>query len=230
MAFIITGDTHGTLDIGKVVQFFNDHEDEYDEDDYLIICGDVGVCGFDPNTEKEVRRIFRELPVTVLFIDGNHEHHQKLNDYPVDEWMGGKVHVIEPNIIHLMRGQVFDINGAKFFTFGGAHSIDRYARIEGFDWFPEEIPSQEEYDEGLDNLEKNDYRVDFILTHTAPREVAAAMGFGEMSDDEIELRRYLQQIADEADYESWFFGHFHEDEVIEDTFYAMYDEIVVIRG
>ena len=29
MAFIITGDTHGTLDIGKVVQFFNDHEDEF---------------------------------------------------------------------------------------------------------------------------------------------------------------------------------------------------------
>ena len=230
MAFIITGDTHGTLDIAKVVQFFNDHEGQYGEDDYLIICGDVGVCGFDPDTEKEVRRIFRELPVTVLFIDGNHEHHQKLNDYPVDEWMGGKVHVIEPNIIHLMRGQVFDIDGTKFFTFGGAYSVDRYVRIEGFDWFPEEIPSREEYEEGLKNLQKNDYQVDFIITHTAPREVAAAMGFGEMSDDEIELRRYLQQIADEACYESWFFGHIHEDEVIEDTFYAMYDEIIVIRG
>ena len=103
VAFIITGDTHGTLDIGKVVQFFNDHEDEYGEDDYLIICGDVGVCGFNPDTEKEVRRIFRELPVTVLFIDGNHEHHQRLNDYPVDEWMDGKVHIIESNIIHLPR-------------------------------------------------------------------------------------------------------------------------------
>ena len=141
MAFIITGDTHGTLDIGKVVRFFNDHEDEYGEDDYLIICGDVGVCGFSPDTQKEVRRIFRELPVTVLFIDGNHEHHQRLNDYPVDEWMGGKVHIIESNIIHLMRGQVFDIDGTKFYTFGGAHNVDRYARIEDFDWFPKEIPS-----------------------------------------------------------------------------------------
>lgn len=228
MSFIITGDTHGTVDIGKVVQFFGDHEGEYTEDDYLIICGDVGVCGFNPDMEKEARRILRELPVTVLFIDGNHENHPKLNDHPVDEWMGGKVHFIESEIIHLMRGQVYNIDGTTFFTFGGAYSIDKNVRIEGFDWFPEEIPSHEEYEEGLDNLEKHDYQVDYIITHTAPREVAAALGYGEESKDEIALRRYFQQIADEAEYKMWFFGHFHEDEVIEDIFVAMYNEIIVI--
>ncbi len=228
MAFIITGDTHGTLDIQKLIVFFDEHENEYTDDDYLIICGDVGVCGFNPDDEKETRRILRDLPVTVLFIDGNHENHQRLNDYPVDEWMGGKVHVIESGIIHLMRGQVYNIKGTTFFTFGGAASIDRNVRIEGFDWFPEEIPTRAEYEEGLDNLEKCDYKVDYIISHTAPREVAAALGYGEDSTDEIALRRYLQQIADDADYEKWFFGHFHEDEVIEDIFYAMYDEMMVI--
>lgn len=228
MAFIITGDTHGTLDIEKVIRFFAEHEDEYSEDDYLIILGDVGVCGFSPSVEKETRQILRELPVTVLFIDGNHEHHQRLNEYPVDQWMGGKVHFIEPGIIHLMRGQVYDIEGTRFFTFGGAYSIDRSFRTEGVDWFPEEIPTHEEYKEGLRNLEKHDYKVDYILTHSAPREVAAALGYGEESTDEIALRKYLQQIADEAEYNMWFFGHFHEDEVIEDTFCAMLDEIIVI--
>lgn len=184
--YIITGDIHGTLDIEKVVRFFEEHGDEYTEDDYLIICGDVGVCGFNPDIEKETRQILRELPVTVLFIDGT-----------------------------------------RFFTFGGAYSVDRYARTEGVDWFPEEIPSREEYEEGLDNLEKCGYRIDYIITHTAPFEVAAALGYGEASLDEVALRRYLQQIADEAEYNLWFFGHFHEDEVIEDVFIAMYDEIVV---
>ena len=35
MSIVITGDTHGTFDIGKVVRYFNEHEDEYtrDEDD-----------------------------------------------------------------------------------------------------------------------------------------------------------------------------------------------------
>lgn len=229
MAFIITGDTHGTLDIQKLIVFFDEHENEYTDDDYLIICGDVGVCGFNPDDEKETRRILRDLPVTVLFVDGNHEHHQRLNDYPVDEWMGGKVHVIESGIIHLMRGQVYNIKGTTFFTFGGAASIDRNVRIEGFDWFPEEIPTRAEYEEGLDNLEKCDYKVDYIISHTAPREVAAALGYGEDSTDEIALRRYLQQIADEAEYEKWFFGHFHEDEIIEDIFFALYDELIVVE-
>lgn len=43
MAFIISGDIHGTLDIGKLVKFFDEHEGEYNSDDYLIICGDVGI-------------------------------------------------------------------------------------------------------------------------------------------------------------------------------------------
>lgn len=128
-----------------------------------------------------------------------------------------------------MRGQVYNIKRTTFFTFGGAASIDRNVRIEGFDWFPEEIPTRAEYEEGLDNLEKCDYKVDYIISHTAPREVAAALGYGEDSTDEIALRRYLQQIADEADYEKWFFGHFHEDEVIEDIFYALYDELIVVE-
>ena len=226
--YIITGDTHGILDIDKVVRFFDDHEDEYDENDYLIICGDVGVCGFNPDIEKETRRILRELPVTVLFVDGNHEHHHRLMDLPVDEWMGGKVHFVESGIIHLMRGQVYEIDGTKFFTFGGAHSVDRYLRIEGFDWFPEEIPNRAEYEEGLDNLEKHDYRVDYVITHTAPREVAAALGYGEDILDETALRRYLQQIADSADFKMWYFGHFHEDEEIEDVFRALYQDVLVI--
>ena len=70
MSFIISGDTHGTLDLGKIVDFFNNHEGEYGEEDYLIICGDVGVCGFSSSEEAEARKTFRDLPVTTLFVDG----------------------------------------------------------------------------------------------------------------------------------------------------------------
>ena len=33
MSIVITGDTHGTFDIEKVVRYFNEHEDEYTRDD-----------------------------------------------------------------------------------------------------------------------------------------------------------------------------------------------------
>ena len=43
---------------------------------------------------------------------------------PVSEWNGGKVHFVRPNVIHLMRGQVFTLQGQTYFTFGGASSHD----------------------------------------------------------------------------------------------------------
>ena len=226
MSIVITGDTHGTFDIGKVVRYFNEHEDEYTQDDYLVICGDVGICGFSAAYEANTRAVFRSLPVTTLFIDGNHENFEQLNSYAVEQWNGGKVHIIEDNMIHLMRGQIFKIDGLKFFTFGGAYSIDKMSRAEGISWFPEEIPSREEYEEGWKNLEKEDFQVDYILTHTAPRDVAAAMGYGELSDDEVELRQYLQRVADETEFQKWYFGHFHEDAEVEELFVCLYDEIV----
>ena len=36
---------------------------------------------------------------------------------------GGKVHRIRPHVLHLMRGQVFDIEGHTFFTMGGVKSV-----------------------------------------------------------------------------------------------------------
>lgn len=98
-------------------------------------------------------------------------------------------------------------------------------RVEGLTWFPEEIPNHEEYEEGWENLEKADFCVDYIISHTGPREVAADIGYGEMSDDEIELRQYLQRVADSTDFIGWYFGHFHEDTDVENMFYCCYEEI-----
>ncbi len=229
MSFIISGDTHGTLDLGKIVKFFDEHEGEYHDDDYLIICGDVGACGFSGSEEGTARNVFRNLPVTTLFVDGNHENFEQLNSFGVDIWNGGNVHFVESRLIHLMRGQVFEIAGKKLFTFGGAYSIDKHLRTEGIDWFPEEIPTYAEYEEGWMNLEKADFQVDYIITHSGPREVVAAMGYGELSDDEVELRQYLQRVADNTDFTAWYFGHFHEDTVVEDMFYCLYDELIILE-
>lgn len=230
MSFVIAGDIHGTCDIGKVVSFFEGREDEYSRDDYLILCGDVGVCGFSVYEEVQTRNNLCDLPVTVLFIDGNHENFDKLNAYHVEKWNGGKVHFIESNIIHLMRGQVYEIDGVKFFTFGGGYSIDKLYRTEGITWFPQEMPTEEEYEEGWANLERAGFQVDYILTHTGPREVAAAMGYGELSDDEVVLRKYLQRVADNTDFTAWYFGHFHEDTEVEDVFFCLYEEMVEVEG
>ncbi|MBQ9870794.1 MAG: metallophosphoesterase [Eubacterium sp.] len=234
MGVILAGDTHATLDLNKVVRYFDEQiatGREFSEEDYLIILGDVGICGFSKESETTTRRILRRLPVTVLFIDGNHENFEELYSYPVEEWHGGKVHVIEDHMLHLMRGQIFDIDGKRFFTFGGAYSIDRLWRSPGIDWFEEEMPSDEEYKEGLANLEKADWEVDYVLSHTGPEEAIDQMGYAPngLGEDEMVLRRYFQQIAEKLNFKAWYFGHFHEDIDVDDMFFCLFETMVELE-
>lgn len=225
MSIFVCGDIHSTLDINKLDQFIE--RDDLNEKDYLIICGDTGICGFSKEQEAATREYLRKLPMTILFADGNHEQFDALNSYSIDEWNGGKVHIIEPGIIHLMRGQVYQIDGKRFFVFGGAYSIDRAYRDLGFTWFEEEIPSQEEYDEAWMNLEVCDYKVDYIISHTGPYEVITELGY-ECHDSAIEQVRFFQQVADQVDFKEWYFGHFHEDVDVE-NFHCRIDEVTKIE-
>lgn len=233
MAIYLCGDIHGTYDIQKLMRFFSveSYNDESSETNYLILLGDVGVCWDGGEKDQEVLEILSELPVDfVLFIDGNHENFDILNNFPVKQWKGGMIHEIESNILHLMRGQVFKIDRKRFFTFGGATSIDKSIRTEGINWWPEELPNEEEYERGMDALEEYDYAVDYILTHTAPTEVVYEMGFySDGYEDEEELRNYLQEIAENTDFKEWYFGHFHRDESIDETYFCLFDRIVKLK-
>ena len=84
------------------------------KDDYVIICGDFGgVWTFEEELDWLNNKNF-----TTLFVDGNHENYTRLYDYPVEEWHGGKVHKIRDSVLHLIRGEIFDIDNKKIFAFG----------------------------------------------------------------------------------------------------------------
>jgi len=250
MSIVITGDTHGTFDIGKVVRYFNEHEDEYTRDDYLIICGDVGICGFSAAYEANTRAVFRSLPVTTLFIDGNHENFEQLNSYAVEQWNGGKVHIIEDNMIHLMRGQIFELEGCRFFTMGGAKSHDiedgilepdtsdferrltmlqrkpraRY-RINHISWWAQELPSDEEYAEARRSLDAVGWQVDYIITHCAPTSIAL---MGSRHNEADRLTDFLQEVQERAKYHYWLFGHYHDNKAIDEKHILLWEQIVRI--
>ena len=120
----ITGDCHGdykrfTKDQRAKLPF------ELTEKDYIVVCGDMGVLW---NESKEFRyklEWLSQLPFTILWVQGNHENYNMIEEYPIAEWHGGKVrHIVEDKIILLERGQVFTIEDKTFFTFGGASSHD----------------------------------------------------------------------------------------------------------
>lgn len=220
----ITGDVHG--DINRFSEAFIPNETSLTENDYLIIGGDFGFIFLNDNEEKGFLDALAKKPYNILFIDGNHENFDVINEYPVEMWNGGKIHRIRENIIHLMRGQVFTIENKKFFTMGGAYSIDRYMRKKGFSWWPQELPGDEEYKEATENLLKND-DIDYIISHTAPREIIRRMGYYPDPHD-MELTGFLEWIMYEHKFTHWFFGHFHEDKIIERNFTALYYSVVCL--
>ena len=219
----ITGDTHG--EIARMDLPFI--PEEITAGDYLIICGDFGFI-FSANEEEErVLDSFAQKPFTILFTDGNHENFNALNGYPVEEWNGGKVHRIRKNILHLMRGQVFSIEGKTFFTMGGAYSIDRYMRRKDISYWEEELPDREDYAEATASIMAYNKKVDYIITHTAPRMIIGMMGYCPDPHD-MELTGFLEWIMYECSFKHWYFGHFHEDRRITDRFTALYYDVIKI--
>ena len=107
-----------------------------------------------------------------------------------------------------MRGQIFTIDNHTFFTFGGGTSIDRSMRREGISWWPQEMPIQEEIDEGLNNLNSVNWEVDYVLTHCAPLKLLKHIIPYATGDI---LNRYLDSIENDLTYKHWYLGHYHKD-------------------
>ena len=118
----ITGDTHGDWK-ERFDNLTFPEQKELTKDDYVIIAGDFGIWNDSPY-ENYWFDWLEKKSFTTLFVDGNYENFDLLDKIPVCRWNGGFVHFIRPSVIHLMRGQVFTIEGLKFFTFGGASSHD----------------------------------------------------------------------------------------------------------
>lgn len=226
----VTGDTHGQGSFAKL-GFFARREPQLTKNDFLIIAGDFGGVWREETLEEDLKP-YSDLPFSVLFVDGNHENFDLLDAYPVAQWHGGKVHMIKPDIIHLMRGQVFELEGSTIFTFGGATSADRARRTEGSTWWAKELPSREELDEGFANLKRYGDQVDYIITHSC--------GERALMDPPLSMRgfqtgRYpenqmLSNFEDRVTYKHWYFGHYHMDGRLNDKMTVLYQEIVPLGG
>ena len=221
----ITGDTHGEQ--SRFRAFLDYGEATWTKDDILIVTGDFGYVFRNDVMENRFLNELAERPYTICFCDGNHENFPAIYEYPVKEWNGGKVHEIRPNIFHLMRGQIFTIGGKTFFTMGGAYSRDKAMRTLGFSWWKEELPTNEEYKEATENLKAHDFKVDYIISHTAPSEIIRRMGITPDPHD-AELTGFLEWVMYETDFKKWFFGHFHSDEEIGEKHRALLFDVVTV--
>ena len=231
----ITGDTHGSYDMTKLSRRHFQEGKTLTKNDYVIICGDFG-CVWGGELEKSDKwwqNWLDDQPWTTLWIDGNHENHDLLQTYPVEQWHGGRIHKINNSIYHLMRGEVFTINDKTIFTFGGGYSTDRAYRKEGVSWWKGELPTHEEVNYALQSLEKYNNHVDIILTHDAPRDIKEYLGFYNLCDMSVYGEEYedihstLYFFKKNIVFQDWYLGHYHIDKDI-DNMHILYNEIIEI--
>ena len=216
----ITGDTHGSFErILKWTETTNLNKDK----DFLFILGDFGYIWDNKRTsfEKDNLDFISCLPFTTLFIDGNHENHERLNSMRVVNFSGGKAHKVYDSIYHLMRGQVYEIAGKRIFTFGGASSIDKHLRTEGISWWKEEEFNYREANTAYENLNKIGWEVDYVLTHSAPFSIRDKLF---ESNKPSSTERMLEAMLRNIKFKRWYFGHYHIDKKM-DNFTAMYENI-----
>ena len=223
----VTGDIHCPIDISKLNTKNFPIQRKMTKSDYLIICGDAGIV-WKPGSgeDKWWQKWLEEKNFTTLFVDGNHENHSALQAYPVEMWTGGKVHRIKPSVIHLMRGQVYNIEECSFFTMGGASSTDREYRKEGKSWWREELPCKEEHQEAIQNLERANWRVDYVVTHTVADSIICRIDPMGIHDTLTEL---FSMIEKKLEYIHWYFGHFHGDKKIDEKHTLLYQTVIQIK-
>lgn len=211
----ITGDMHGEYD-----RFLQDEAiKSLTIGDHLIVTGDFGFVNSNENTitrvvENNILDKLEQMPFTILFVDGVNENFRSLNIYPVELWHGGNVHRIRKNIFHLMRGQVFIIDGKKIFAMGGALSDRIYDLNKSENEQYEDIdslPTKKELDEGWENLRMNDYSVDIILTHTPTAAAITSQWHMIKNPNGGAILPFLDKLIDHVTYKAWYFGLLHMD-------------------
>lgn len=228
MSIFVVGDIHGSLDIEKLGARHFDARG-LTRKDYVIICGDFGLIfqpeGRDMREEQWWLSWLDGRPWTTLWIDGNHENFDRIEAMEESRWHGGRVQYVTDHIIHLMRGQVFDIDGMSFFTMGGASSTDREWRVEGESWWPQEIPSAEDEAEAVRNLNACGWQVDYVLTHCAPTGLLKKLDAPLSLLEPDEATDMLQRLRAHLSYRAWFFGHYHVDKT-DGKHFCLYNRVL----
>lgn len=230
MNIITTGDTHGKFHLlnNRTMKTIN----RGDFPDIVAIMGDAGYIFLDDPEERYWHKWLNEKPWITCATIGNHENYNRIYKLPLVDFYGGKAYKVSDKVYYLKHGEIYIFGDVTVLNFGGADSIDKAYRTPYKTWWPEEIPTQEDYRNAIKNLSKVSNKVDYVWSHTAPTKFiqiltsADLLPFGgiKLQDPTVS---FLDAIESQITYKRWLFGHFHVDfptfPRASDSFRALYE-------
>ena len=163
---VLTGDTHREFD--RVFDFCEEYGTT--PEDILIVLGDAGINYYLDESDQMLKQELSRLPVTLLCIHGNHEERPaEINTYEERPWRDGVVYVEPefPSLLFAKDGEIYDLDGQRVMVIGGAYSVDKFSRLcSGAPWFPSEQLDEKIKCRVEARLEKAEWQVDCVLSHT----------------------------------------------------------------
>lgn len=170
----------------------------------------VGDFGYWPRHPMGIRFLTRvaarcvERGVTVWFCDGNHEDHSRL----LHGRAPGPI-AVAPSVYWVPRGHVLEWDGRRVLFMGGAVSIDQPRRTPGFDWFPQEIPQDHDFERALAADP-----VDVVVAHeglpgTPLKSTYTAFIPPEILELADTVRGRMGELAEALSPALWIHGHWH---------------------
>lgn len=240
----VTGDLHG----GETSWHVSASRFNGDAGDIVLCAGDLGGVWYHDyrmnRKHKAQEDFFLEKTLRPKFlwlaVDGNHENFARLfgGEFPLVDLFGGKAYKVRDHVFYLKRGEVFSIGGKTILALGGATSHDKKSafqenlygklgrwpgRTEGFDWWPEEVPSSTDMENARRNLDRFGWKVDYVLSHTCP--VSQRLLFGGQGRAEDPTEVMLQDLLDDGlEFKRWHFGHYHKEQQV-DRFVCHFDAV-----
>ena len=221
--YFITGDVHGEIgDLAFAARVL-------DKEDTLIVLGDFGfIWRLDTqDVMEELSEVAKKCPCQIAFVDGNHENFNKIKELEeIVEWNGGKVGKLPFGILHLLRGEIYNLNNEKVGVIGGADSVDKWGRTEDISWWSAETVTAADAEKLIENAK--DVKDLIILSHDAPSILVNQLkmlnginGMTEFSSSQMNL----QKVYDNVSFKKWCFGHWHVDKELDERFECFYHNI-----
>ena len=98
MKIYVTGDTHQEHNSSKLSKKCFPEQKELTKDDFVIVAGDFGYY-WNENSKSEFanRKILAGKRFTVLYLDGNHENYDLIENLPESEWYPSPIRDLKGN-------------------------------------------------------------------------------------------------------------------------------------
>ncbi|WP_407384075.1 metallophosphoesterase [Ruminococcus sp.] len=208
----ITGDTHGDYEI------FNERRlGHLKKNDTLIITGDFGFIWDNSKEELKNLKKLSKKKFEILFVEGAHENFELLQGYEEVPLHEGTARKIADNIYCLNRGELYRIGDKTIFALGGGLPPEADETEEAAS-----LPTDEELEYAVVNLQEQHRYIDLIITHEAPASVKRMIDRRAGIND---LNIFLDTVMHNTRWQKWYFGSLHEDRAISENLICVFEEV-----